>query len=106
MRTRLPKRDAEIRKWDGHVFAIISDLPIASAGEYASALPFPLMLDAQGTLGTKLGVDLPAVIVADQWGEIHVTEEAGPEHEFLAVEELIEWSKYLIQCPECQGEVL
>jgi peroxiredoxin len=103
----IAETDAEIREWDGRVFAIMPESPAASSPENGSTLPFPLMLDVQGTLSTRLTVDVPSVVVADQWGEIHAIEEAGPEHEFLAAEELIEWSKYLaIQCPECQGEVL
>lgn len=51
------------------------------------------------------GITVPAVLIADQWGELFVVEPAGVEHVLLAPDEIVAWLRYLaVQCPECQGE--
>jgi hypothetical protein len=45
-----------------------------------------------------------AVIVADEWGEIHFASEAEDAHGAISPAELLEWVKFVaIQCPECEG---
>ncbi len=47
------------------------------------------------------------MVVADQWGEVHAAEEAGPEHRFLPPDEVEAWVRHLaVRCPECEGEAL
>lgn len=49
----------------------------------------------------------PAVTIADQWGEIAVTESAGEGHTFIEPAEVVEWLRFLaMKCPECEGEAL
>lgn len=49
----------------------------------------------------------PAVTIADQWGEIAVTESAGDDHAFIEPAEVVEWLRFLaMKCPECEGEAL
>jgi hypothetical protein len=51
--------------------------------------------------------DAPAVIIADQWGEIAVVECAGAAHRFMEPAEVITWLRHLaMKCPECEGEAL
>jgi hypothetical protein len=51
--------------------------------------------------------DAPAVIIADQWGEIAVAEHAGAAHRFMELAEVITWLRHLaMKCPECEGEAL
>ena len=51
--------------------------------------------------------DAPAVIIADQWGEIAVVERAGAAHRFIEPAEVITWLRHLaMKCPECEGEAL
>ena len=53
------------------------------------------------------GIPAPAVLIADQWGELFVVEPAGDDHGFIEPDEVVSWLRYLaIQCPECQGEAL
>ena len=92
-----------LRAWDGEVRVIV---PAAQAGS-PSASPFTLLVDAEQRVATALGITPPAVVIADQWGEVHDVREAAGEHRFPAVEEIESWLRYLaIQCPECQGEAL
>ncbi|HKP74292.1 MAG TPA: hypothetical protein VJT67_02060, partial [Longimicrobiaceae bacterium] len=80
---------------------------VAPAGEPSPWVPFPLLLDAEGRVAAALGVRAPAVVVADQWGEVHEVFEAGEEHRFPRPGEVETWVQYLaIECPECQGEAL
>jgi hypothetical protein len=51
--------------------------------------------------------DAPAVIIADQWGEIAAVEHAGAAHRFMEPAEVVTWLQYLaMKCPECEGEAL
>jgi hypothetical protein len=51
--------------------------------------------------------DAPAVIIADQWGEIAAVERAGATHRFMEPAEVITWLRHLaMKCPECEGEAL
>ena len=88
-----------LRDWDGYPIVVRQD----GAGTGTGGLPG--LLDAERRLPAALGVTLPAVVVADQWGEMHHRYEAGDEHRFPLVDELVEWQRFLaIQCPECQAE--
>lgn len=91
-----------VAEWDGRLVAIRSDAP-----DSASPPPSdPIVLsDPDGNVATALSVEIPATIVADQWGEIQDIVAAGPEHAFMSTEELVEWARSLsVRCPECEGE--
>jgi peroxiredoxin len=103
---RLAARQADILEWDGRVLMVVPDRPepegiLGAIGD----VPFALAIDTEQRLAHALSVQIPALVIADQWGEIHHVEEAGPDHRFSATEEVVDWVRYLaIQCPECQGE--
>ena len=47
----------------------------------------------------------PAVLVADQWGEIIYIAAKSDIRELPQVEEVLEWLRYVeSRCPECEGE--
>lgn len=97
---------ASITEWDGRLLVVTPDGP-ADGGDAADGVGQPLLLlsDPDGQLAAALSVRAPATVVADQWGEIHSIEEAGPEHRFPSPSALADWARYLaVQCPECQGE--
>jgi hypothetical protein len=53
------------------------------------------------------GVPVPGVLVADPWCELAAVLDAGAEHAFPEVSELVDWARYLgTTCPECEGEAL
>jgi peroxiredoxin len=51
------------------------------------------------------GIQSPAVVVADKWGEIvHVATASQVDH-LTSPQELLDWVEYLDRrCPECEGE--
>ena len=51
------------------------------------------------------GIQGPAVVVADRWGEIvHIASTSRVE-DLASPEELLDWVEYLgRRCPECEGE--
>jgi len=57
------------------------------------------------TKGLVPGVEPPAVIVADRWGEIYFAAAEVSPAALPSATELIEWLRYVQQqCPECEGE--
>jgi hypothetical protein len=90
--------DAEraLADWDGRVLVV---LPRPDAAGALAALPFPVVVDAEGVVGAGASVAAPAVVVVDQWGEIHAAEAVPPDGEWLSVAELEKWLRYLaIRC--------
>jgi peroxiredoxin len=101
----LDRERAALEEWDGFVLAIVASEPADRAS--LDDRPFPLLLDSEGRLRAALGIEPPAVLIADQWGEVHLSERAGEPHHFPTVESVVQWVRYLAtQCPECQGEAL
>lgn len=101
---RLEAEVEAIQDWDGYPLVITTGTRDAHEVA-ASAAVFPVVMDAEGRLAGALGIRAPAVIIADQWGEVHETREAGDGHDFPRAREVVTYLRYLsIQCPECQGE--
>lgn len=103
---RLAATQPDLLEWDGRVLLVVPD---RTEAEGTLTLPanetFPMATDPGQRLASALSVQIPALVIADQWGEIHHVEEAGSDHRFPATEEVVDWVQYLaIQCPECQGE--
>ena len=115
---RLAEHRMELDGWDARPLVVVPSVPDPTTseteadgeGEGDPALrspSFAVAVDSGGRLASALAVSLPALVVADQWGEIHDVEEAGNEHRFLAPDEVVAWARYLaVQCPECEGEAL
>lgn len=85
------------------IFPIGPDLP-AEAGVLARALScaFPLLSDPAGTIAAQHGIEAPAVLVADRFGEIWAAWAGGAGHELPDVPEMIRWLEFIeVQCPEC-----
>ncbi len=115
----LAAQEAELRDWDGRVMAVrvgradAESAARSSEGEkHAHAAPHRpaervrVAADPERSLASA-GITAPAVLIADQWGELFVVEPAGAEHALLAPDEIVAWLRYLaVQCPECQGEAL
>jgi len=94
----------EIEAWDGRPL-IVQPEPGPAAAAPAPGRHFPLLSDPDARVSTALSVRPPALVLADQWGEVHLRHEAGEDHRFPTVAEIVEWLRFLaIQCPECQGE--
>ncbi len=51
------------------------------------------------------GLDAPAVVVADRWGEIVYVTATADAADLPPARELLEWISYVeTRCPECEGE--
>ena len=88
----------EIESWKGEVRVVVPSLP----GRESS---FKTLIDRESKAASAIAVEPPAVVIVDQWGEIHEAAEAGEAHAFLPLESIVEWVRYLAtQCPECEGE--
>ena len=95
---KLAAQKDEIGSWKGDV-RLVADRAAPSSHS------FQQLLDSEQRLAGALGVAAPAVVIADQWGEIHEAAEAGEEHGFLPIESAVEWIRHLAtSCPECEGE--
>jgi peroxiredoxin len=95
-----------ILEWEGRLLAVTSDaLEETDSLPAVSALPFPLLSDPEGRVARALSIEAPALVVADQWGQVHQADEATAEHSFPTPSEVVDWARYLaMKCPECEGE--
>lgn len=77
---------------------------VPEAAEISAPSP-ALVLEDDGRLASAIRVAIPAVVVADEWGEIHFRHEAGEDHAFPEPAAITEWLDHLATvCPECEGE--
>jgi hypothetical protein len=51
------------------------------------------------------GIDAPAVVIADRWGEVYLAARGASVSDLPAADEILECLRYIAhECPECQGE--
>jgi hypothetical protein len=100
----LLERSDAFGTWGGRLLAILSAAPDAEVGlPTAAEFPVYVLVDGDGALARRCGVEGAGLVVADAWGEVHFTTRAGAGHDLPAPEEVEEWLKFLaIQCPECE----
>jgi peroxiredoxin len=105
---RLAAAADDIGEWDGRVVVVVPASPARAIGVADDAAKhFTILADLDRTLAARLGISAPAVIIADQYGEIHHASQAGDAHDFPEPAAVVGWLRYLaVQCPECQGEAL
>jgi hypothetical protein len=103
---RLTEYREQIAEWDGEVRLVVPDLAEGEGhGGGTELSPYTVLQDPELRLSAGLGVDHPAVVLADQWGVVRLVQTAGSGHEFVAPGEIVEWLRFIaIQCPECEGE--
>lgn len=52
----------------------------------------------------ELAVAPPAVVIADEWGEVYAVLRGAADHALPSAAEIGEWVRFLaIQCPECES---
>jgi hypothetical protein len=84
--------------WDGRVLAIAPDAALGPALD-ALALPFPVIVDVDGRVAAAAGVAAPALVVADQWGEVHLAAAAAEGWAWPPVAEVERWLQFLaVRC--------
>lgn len=80
-----------LHEWDARPFAVV-------ARRDAPPPPIPALVDRDGVVAAAAGVAAPALVVADQWGEVHAARPAR-DGQWLAVEKLEQWVRWLsIRC--------
>lgn len=86
------------------VLAIGPDEPIENE-QMAARLghPFPFLSDpAGGVIAQQEGLVLPALVLADRWGDIWTAWLGGTTHQFPFEQDILQWLSFIeIQCPEC-----
>lgn len=104
---QLDQAHEAITEWDGRLLAVRSGQGAQRSAPLVDGLKFQVLLDPEARFASRLSLEAPAVVIADQYGEVHVAEVAGEGHDFITPPEIADWAKFLaIQCPECQGEAL
>ena len=98
------ERSDAFETWGGRLLVILPGEPGAADGlPSAAGFPVHLLVDRDGALARRCGVEGAGLLVADAWGEVHFTARAGAGHDLPTAEEVEEWLKFLaIQCPECE----
>ena len=92
--------EADLSEWDARLLVISRD-PMEAGPEVET------LLDTDGRVERALSLRPPAVLVVDEWGQVHHTSASDDSHSLPGAAELVSWARYLaIQCPECQGEAL
>ena len=96
--------DAEpaLRDWDGRVLVVVAgDGAEVRPALDALRLPFPVLADPERTVLRAAAVAAPALVVADQWGEVHAAAQPGPGESWLPVDEVEQWLRFLAS--RCAG---
>lgn len=101
-------RAGELTEWDGRLVAVLPSPPATEVDRaWIEGLSVPAVVDSESRIADAAGVAAPAVVVADQWGEIHEVHAAGDDHPPVPVDRIIAALRYLsVRCPECEGEAL
>jgi peroxiredoxin len=88
----------EIRAADGAVVAITADeLPAGSD------LPFPVLRDPEGAAAARQGLTVPAVVLADRFGEIWAAWDGAEGRPLPSADDVLGWLAFVeVQCPECE----
>ena len=96
---RLAGAADRLEEWDARILVVV---PVTGSGDPPVA-PGPrvqVLSDAPGDLAAGEA----HVSVADEWGEVYFSTDAGAGHAFPSPDELLEWIQFIaIQCPECEG---
>src|SRR5690606_12625807 len=86
--------------WINAIAARYADIKAAGAEVLAvgpsalASLPFPSLLDQPGRLAASLGLEVPAVIVADRPGEVWAAWGAGDPASLPSPDDILAWLEY------------
>jgi hypothetical protein len=90
---------ASVTGWDGRVLVVVSGAAAGTAAVPDKGEPFTVLADPAGTVAAAAGVTPPALVVADQWGEVHWHAPAGDGRPWPPVREVEQWARFLaIRC--------
>ena len=64
--------------------------------------PFPFLRDSTGQTVAQQELDIPALVIADRWGEIWAAWVGAADHRLPSWQEILQWLVFIeAQCPEC-----
>ncbi|HEX6308152.1 MAG TPA: hypothetical protein VFZ69_08195 [Longimicrobiales bacterium] len=97
---RLAADRAPLDEWGARLTVVAEDTGRTAAAELRAAVVQLLLTPDPAS---ALGVHVPALVIADEWGEVYFSVHAGDGHDFPDPAEVIEWIRFIaIQCPECE----
>ena len=97
----LAAHEDALRAWDGRVLVVVPDAASSRDGGAPGASPFPVVVDAASRLARAADVVPPALVVADQWGEVHVAEHVADGAAWLPPDEVEAWLRTIAE--RCAG---
>lgn len=96
---RLVSYLGEIQGWGGRAAIVVSDA--ARAERLVGSVPAGVQVMIETDEGS--GVKPPALLIADEWGEVHFIAEAVADHALPDAQEIVEWVRFIAtHCPECE----
>lgn len=100
---KLARHVDTLRDEEAGILAIGPDQPSeARALAVALTCPFPLLSDPSQRIVAQQGLEPPALVVSDRFGEIWAAWSGGRGHELPDVDEIVRWLEFVeVQCPEC-----
>jgi hypothetical protein len=103
---RVRAQQEEMTSWDARLIVMAAPETIHARDAVTDGRGEVAQFIARGGADRNAGV-AAAVLVADQWGEIHHERCAGAVAALPAPAELVAWARYLgTRCAECEGEAL
>jgi hypothetical protein len=97
----LAEAEPALRGWDGRVLVVVAaGNASAVASELAALeLPFPVLADPTAVVAAAAGVEPPALVVSDQWGEVHASVRAADPTGWLPPTEVEQWLRFIaVRC--------
>lgn len=96
----LAAHEEALRGWDGRVLVVVGDRDTGRGSAIAAlAVPFPVVVDEAGRVARAAGVEGPALVVVDHWGEVHVGERVPDGAAWMAPEEVEQWLRMIaVRC--------
>lgn len=88
------------REWDARL-SVVANQPAETATKLRSGplADVQVLADPDATLG----VQPAAVLLVDEWGEVHHAVQGIADHSLPDAAELAGWTRFIsIQCPECE----
>jgi len=103
MLRELAANAAAYREEEALILGIGPDEPTVARRLAATVdCPFPLLSDPANQTVAEQGLDVPAMVVADRFGEIWAAWAGGDEHTLPGGREIARWLEFVeLQCPEC-----
>ena len=100
-RGALQELAGHVREYQGENAIVLAIGPEAE-DQQEVALPFPTLIDREARTAMRHGLAVPALVIADQYGEIWAAWVGGDGHALPDGAEVLQWLEYIqAQCMSC-----